>query len=234
MDRSLRSAALLVALALAALAAAAPAAAWLRGPGAELEPRRAGPAAGAEIALTFDIAWGEHAPGDVLRALAAQDTPATFFVSGPWALAHPEEARAIRAAGHALGTLGEGGRRLSRVSVARLKAELERAASAVETASGTRPAWFRPPDGDYDTDVVRAAREAGLETVTWTVDARDEGAADPQSVARRVLRAARPGAIVRLHADDGAPATADAIAPIVQGLRAAGYRLVTLSAWPRR
>lgn len=234
MGRPLWSALVLAAFAVAGLAGAMAVVLWLRGPGADLQPLRSGPHARPEVALTFDVAWGEHQPADVLRALREEDAPATFFVSGPWAATHPQDLRAMVAAGHDIGTLGWTGSRLSRRPPARVRDDLHRASQAVARSAGAPPAWFRPPDGDYDTEVILAARDLGLRVVTWTVDAHDEGVPDADTIVRRVLRTVRPGTIVRLHADDGASATDEAVVLLVQRLRAEGYRLVPLSAWRPR
>lgn len=234
MGRPFWSALVLVACVVAGLAGATAAVQWLRGPGADLQPLRSGPHARPEVALTFDVAWGEHQPADVLRALREEDAPATFFVSGPWAATHPQDLRAMVAAAHEVGTLGWTGSRLSRRPPAQVRDDLQRASQAVARSAGVPPAWFRPPDGDYDTDVIRVARGIGLRPVTWTVDARDEGVPDADTIVRRVLQAVRPGAIVRLHADDGASATDEAVVLLVHRLRAEGYRLVPLSAWRPR
>ncbi|MBX5476867.1 MAG: hypothetical protein IRZ18_07100, partial [Clostridia bacterium] len=62
MGRPLWSALVLAAFAVAGLAGAMAVVLWLRGPGADLQPLRSGPHARPEVALTFDVAWGEHQP----------------------------------------------------------------------------------------------------------------------------------------------------------------------------
>lgn len=191
-------------------------------------PMSRGPDTAPRVSLTFDVAWGDGQVMDVLRVLDRLQAKATFFVSGPWAIAHPDLARRLHAAGQELGVLGWRQERLSRLPDSLLSVEATRARDAVGTASGGRALWFRPPYGDYDTHVLAAVRRLGMRPVTWTADGRDEGSAAPGAIADRVVRAARPGAIIRLHADEGAPATDDALEAIIERLRGAGYVLVTL------
>jgi peptidoglycan/xylan/chitin deacetylase (PgdA/CDA1 family) len=77
--------------------------------------------------------------------------------------------------------------------------------------------------------------------VRWTVDSLGwqgtSGGQTTQRVVNRVLAAAQPGAIVLLHIgsnpDDGTTLDAAALPQIIDGLRAQGYRFVTLYALAR-
>ena len=46
-----------------------------------------------KVALTFDISWGSKTLPLVLKILKENQVPATFFLSGPWAVRHPVEAK---------------------------------------------------------------------------------------------------------------------------------------------
>jgi peptidoglycan/xylan/chitin deacetylase (PgdA/CDA1 family) len=66
--------------------------------------------------------------------------------------------------------------------------------------------------------------------VLWTYSAYDWKHPDSDYIARRVLRLARPGAIVLMHDAGGVTRvpTLQALPRIVHGLRSRGYRLVTV------
>jgi peptidoglycan/xylan/chitin deacetylase (PgdA/CDA1 family) len=70
-------------------------------------------------------------------------------------------------------------------------------------ATGSPPAWFRPPYGTLSGASVAAARLLGLRTVLWTTWGRDwrEEATGP-SIAADVAGGLRPGATVLLHDSD--------------------------------
>ena len=70
----------------------------------------------------------------------------------------------------------------------------------------------------------------GLGTALWSVDPSDFRTTKPDVIARRVLKAAKPGAIIVLH-DGGGPrwATVQAMPKIVAELRRRGYQMVTVS-----
>src|SRR5438876_3953920 len=91
---------------------------------------------------------------------------------------------------------------------------------------------FRPPYGEYNTDVVTAANQLGLTVVTCGADANDWVTPQPSAdmIASRILSAARNGAIFLLHEGGGNRAnTVAALPAIITGLQARGLTLVTIS-----
>jgi peptidoglycan-N-acetylglucosamine deacetylase len=97
---------------------------------------------------------------------------------------------------------------------------------------------FRFPYGDVNARTIAIANRAGYVPVRWTVDTLGwQGTAGHISAAivvSRVLAAARPGEIVLMHVgsnpDDHTTFDADALAQVIDGLRAGGYSFVTLDA----
>ncbi|MFC6748868.1 polysaccharide deacetylase family protein [Deinococcus aquaticus] len=71
----------------------------LLGRAAGLGALGAGPRPAPRVALTFDDGPGPRTP-DLLAVLAAHGAHATFFVTESACRAHPEELRALHAAGH--------------------------------------------------------------------------------------------------------------------------------------
>src|SRR5699024_512565 len=58
------------------------------------------------LALTFNISWGDEKVYDILKVLKANQTKATFFVSGEWAEKHPQIMEEIAKNKHEIGMLG--------------------------------------------------------------------------------------------------------------------------------
>jgi peptidoglycan-N-acetylglucosamine deacetylase len=93
---------------------------------------------------------------------------------------------------------------------------------------------YRPPIGLKSPPFARAARQARLTLVGWSLRSYDTRIADPERIAARVLEKIRPGDIVLLH--DGhdrlgrhRPACARAVPLILQGLREKGLECTTVS-----
>jgi len=182
-----------------------------------------------EVCLTFDISWGEKTLPLVLQILAAQQTTATFFLSGPWAVRHPEEMKAIANGGHEIASHGNRHVNLSEYSKAEVAENISEAQQDLLSVTSKLAPFFRPPNGDYDDLVIDTARELGFETVIWAVDSLDWKNPGADYMVERVVSKAFPGAIILCHASDSSKQIHLALTQMILGLRAKGYKLVTLS-----
>jgi peptidoglycan-N-acetylglucosamine deacetylase len=218
----------LAAYAMPALAAALPA---LRAPlGIDDRTRD-----GRGYALTFDD--GPHAQGTpaVLELLAEAGAAATFFLVGEQVQRNPALAREIVAAGHAIGLHCQRHRNLLRLAPWQVRADIDRAQSAIEDATGLTPTLYRPPYGVLNTAALSIAHARGWRTVLWTQWGRDwEQSATPDSIARLVTIGAGEGSVLLLHdADDYSAAgswrrTAAALPRVLATLAERGVAPVTL------
>ncbi len=184
-------------------------------------------------ALTFDDGPAEDTER-VLDLLAAHGARATFFVLGRQVAGREETLRRALAEGHELGNHGWSHARADELSPEELASELERTSAAIEAATGAVPRLARPPYGAAAEPFAAAAWKVGMRTALWSVDPEDWRGDDGAAIARRVLAAVHPGAIVDLHDGWGrTPAsrrvTVDALATLLPALAAADWRLVTVS-----
>ncbi|HBE78488.1 MAG TPA: polysaccharide deacetylase family sporulation protein PdaB [Firmicutes bacterium] len=182
-----------------------------------------------EVCLTFDISWGEKTLPLVLKVLQDNQVPATFFLSGPWAVRHPAEVKTIVDGGHEIASHGDRHINLSQYPKETVKENISKAYEDLLSVTGRVAPFFRPPNGDYDDVVIDTARELGFETVIWAVDSLDWKNPGPDYMIHRVLTRAFPGAIILCHASDSSKEIHLALPGIIQGLRRKGYKLVTLS-----
>ncbi len=86
--------------------------------------------------------------------------------------------------------------------------------------------WFRPPYGSQNADTRRVAGSLGfVHLVLWDVDPGDWRGYGASTIAANTLSHVHSGAIVGLHL---CAATMYALPTIMRGLRARGYRSVSL------
>lgn len=181
------------------------------------------------VALTLDDGPSPaHTPA-VLDVLAAHGARATFFVVGRRVAAHPDLARRALAEGHELANHGWSLAAPVWLGAGRAAAGWRRTADTL-AALGARPRWYRPGAGVY-TPAIRAAAEAdGLRLALGSVYPNDPWTPSTPVLARRVLRAVRPGDVIVLHDGLGRRTRAAAVlARVLPELRRRGYRVVTLS-----
>jgi peptidoglycan-N-acetylglucosamine deacetylase len=186
------------------------------------------------IALTFDD--GPYAPftRELLAVLRQHRTHATFFLVASQAERHPELVRQIVAEGHTVGIHAYRHQDYLKLNQEKKRADLTHAKAVLERLTGRRITYWRPPHGFRDPAVMALARELGLTVVTWDVVPRDWTGIPAQDIVQRVLDRAQPGAIVLLHDGDSPfyrasrQPTVDAVGPLLEALRRAGYRPVSL------
>ena len=182
--------------------------------------------AGRRVALTFDDG-GAGPWASMLNTLKAYHAHATFFPLGPWAQASPSLMRRTVAEGHAVGSHGWTHTAMTRQSYSGVRGEWIRSEAPWWNAAGATPApYCRPPYGDYNGTTVAASGSAGFtRVILWDVDPQDWSEPGSSVIAQRVLSHVRPGSIVCMHLRGQ---TAAALPTILSGLRARGYKAVSL------
>ncbi|MGF0317647.1 polysaccharide deacetylase family protein [Nocardia fluminea] len=179
------------------------------------------------VALTFDDGPTARTP-DVLRTLAQSRVPATFYLVGEDLAEHPEYGAAIVAAGHEIGNHSYTHRRMVLVSGDTVRDEIERTDAEIRRAGYPGPISFRPPYGKKLWTLPHYLADHDRTTVTWDVEPDSAGGASREAIVGDTLAQARPGSIILLHVMHGQESLA-AVPEIVEGLRARGYRFVTVS-----
>jgi peptidoglycan/xylan/chitin deacetylase (PgdA/CDA1 family) len=180
-----------------------------------------------EVAIGFDDGpWADTAA--FVRMLERNHARATFFVIGNQ-LGERYRATLLRELrdGDVLGDHTFTHPLLRRSGG--IRGQLRETISAIRGLTGYTPCVFRPPYGAYDGSVVGTARSLGLATVLWNVDPSDYAQPGVTAIEGRVLSQVRPGSIIISH-DGGGPRgqTLAAYPAIIRGLRARGYRIVTI------
>jgi len=139
-----------------------------------------------QIALTYDDGPNDTHTLHLLDVLAKHEAKATFFLIGRYVKQRPDIARAIQAAGHAIGNHTFTHPNLVLVSSAKLNQELSECGKALEDAIGVPATLFRPPFGGRRPDVLRTVRAMGMEPVMWSVTAFDWSARSSEFIVNKV------------------------------------------------
>lgn len=188
------------------------------------------------VALTFDDGPSPDATPRILDVLRREHVPATFFLLGRHVDRWPAIAAAVAAGGHVVGNHGYHHRKLHRRGPGYVRLDIALGTECIERVTGLSPGLFRAPHGFRNPWVSRIAAELGQRTVGWTLGVHDSDRPGAGVIARRAVTGLRGGGILLLHDGDGYdPAgdrsqTAEALPAIIQGLRDAGLRFVTLGA----
>ena len=190
---------------------------------------------GDRAVLTFDDGPGPDATPRVLDELDRLGVGATFFVLGAEVRKAPELAQRILAAGHELGLHGFAHPRYDLLSAEQARADLEQGLEAIESATGVRPSWFRPPYGKLSDASHQVCLAMNLKIAYWSAWGLDWEEIGPDAISAEVTSELAGGTIVLLHDTahygrrSSAAATADSLAAIVTSGQRAGLRWTTLS-----
>lgn len=189
---------------------------------------REGGTRGRDIALSFDDGPGPYTP-QVLSVLEQYHVKATFFAIGK--MLRYFGAATVREIedGDVIGDHTESHPMLAHLSAHDQREELFEQIARIELLGGHRPVLFRPPYGSFNATTLRLLASLHLLMVLWSVDTEDYLQPGVPEIVERALSGARPGAILLMHDAGGVRTqTIEALPLIIKGLRARGYRLVTV------
>jgi peptidoglycan/xylan/chitin deacetylase (PgdA/CDA1 family) len=185
------------------------------------------------VALTFDDGPSEGTPA-ILDILAQYRVPATFFQVGANVERLPDVARAVAAAGHAIGNHSYAHPLFCFRSPAFIEADLRRAQQAIGTHTGVTPEWFRAPYGARWFGMGRAQRRLSLTGVMWSAIGYD-WKRNSDAVFENLTKRVSNGAILCLHdgrelqARPDIGATVEAVRRLVPELLERGYEFETIT-----
>lgn len=179
-----------------------------------------------QIALMFNVAWGEEYLNSILATLKKYNVKATFFIDGKWASTHQSLVKTILNSGMELGNHGYQHHLFSGLAKVQMAADISKTNAILHSAAGVIPTLFAPPAGDFNLLTVKVAASFGMKTILWTVDTVDWKRPQPEVIAMRVLMKKSTGSLVLMHPT---LPTSQALPSIITNLQKEGYHLVTVS-----
>lgn len=179
------------------------------------------------MALTFDDGPDPLTTQELLKVLRNKNVKATFFILGSQAEKYPALLAAIVADGHEIGNHGYSHLFLQKLGSTEFLNDVRRAETVIAPIAG-HPVLFRPPGGGYNDALLGDLSRLGYSTILWSIDPRDWEGGQADRTVSLVTKAAAPGSIVLLHEGGWAKGTPQAVAVIIDRLRAEGYSLVTV------
>lgn len=183
-----------------------------------------------QVALTFDISWGEERTEPILEVLKKKGLKkATFFLSSPWVETHPDIVKKIVDMGYEVGSHGHRHDNYSGYSEEQIRTQISKAHEIIKKATGKEPKLIRFPNGDFDKRVLKIADQMGYTTIQWDTDSLDWMNPGKDKIVKRVVEKAHPGDIILMHASDSCRQTHEALPEIIDNLKSKGYEFVTVS-----
>jgi peptidoglycan/xylan/chitin deacetylase (PgdA/CDA1 family) len=151
------------------------------------------------LALTYDDGPNDPYTWRMLEVLERHGVKATFFLIGQYVQQKPEIARAVVAAGHAIGSHTWSHPNLIFEQVTELRRQLVQTQQAILDATGVETRIFRPPFGGRRPATLRTVRAFGLQTVMWNVTCYDWKAQSADDIVTHAEGQIRGGDVILLH-----------------------------------
>lgn len=181
------------------------------------------------IALTFNISWGEKRVFDILDQLDKNQVQATFFVSGEWAERHPDILKKISEGKHELGMLGYRYKSYLDQEIDQVQKDLLHAREVFQKLGYEDIKILRTPSGHFNKEIIELAKELNFKVVHWNVNPVDWKNPGTEAIVDRVMKQTQNGDIILLHASDSAKQTANALKTILPGLKNKGFQFVSIT-----
>ncbi|MCP8617993.1 polysaccharide deacetylase family sporulation protein PdaB [Salirhabdus salicampi] len=182
-----------------------------------------------QLALTFNISWGQEKVHDILDVLEKENVQATFFVSGEWAERHPDILKKITDNKHELGMLGYRYKSYVKQDIEEVRKDLLQAKETFRKLGYSDITLLRPPSGHFNKEVLKLTEKFGFSVIYWSVNPSDWKSPGTQKIIDRVLDHAKGGDILLLHASDAAKQTAGALKDIIPNIKKKGLKFVNVS-----
>lgn len=185
------------------------------------------------IYLTFDAGYDNGNTEKILDVLKAHSVPAAFFVVGSFVEQHPELVRRMAEEGHIVGNHTWHHWDMSKISDEAVFAEelTSLAAKYEQTVGSPMPRYYRPPQGIYSEDNLRAAQKLGYRTVFWSlayVDWYQDDQPTSEEAFSKLIPRIHNGAVVLLHSTSSTNAAI--LDELLTKWEDMGYRFETLDA----
>ncbi|MCD8510339.1 MAG: polysaccharide deacetylase family protein [Bacillus sp. (in: Bacteria)] len=176
------------------------------------------------VVLTFDDGPGRHLNG-ILDILKHKEVPAMFFWQSrlvhhrrPWKRCLDE--------GHVIGSHAHNHSNLSRLNREKQWQQLKGSKDQLESVTGEKVLYFRPPFGQYNEDTMAVLNELQLIPVMWELSSYDwELKCSPEKIVCNVVNHIRPGTIILLHE---LPQTVAVLSQLIDGVREKGYEFTLI------
>ncbi len=179
------------------------------------------------VAISFDATWGTDLTDEILAILQEYNIKTTFFLAGYWVDKHPQYVIKIAEEGHEIGNHSYSHPHMNSLSFDGVVRELEKNHAMIYDLTRQNSFLFRPPFGEYNNTVIKAAESVGYYTIQWSIDSLDWKNTTSNEVYQRVISKIGPGEIVLFH--NAAKATPDALRRLIPELISQGYEIAPIS-----
>ena len=179
--------------------------------------------------LTFDEGYENGYTAQILDVLKKTNTPAAFFVTGPYIKTQSELVKRMADEGHVVGNHTVNHPSMPDVSDEVLKKELSDLDGMYYDLTKKNMKFLRPPRGEFSERTLALSKEMGYKSVFWSVAYADwdtNKQKGTENAIKQVTSQFHNGAIILLHAVSSD--NANALEQIINIAKEQGYTFKSL------
>ena len=180
-----------------------------------------------KVAFTMNCAWNADDIDNILKTLQDNNTKITFFMVGDWIEKFPDAVKKIQEAGHEIASHSDTHPHVNNLSYEKNIEEIEKSNDKIEKIAGKGTKIYRPPYGEYNDTVIKAAQDKGYFCIQWNLDTLDYTGLTGEDMWKRLEGKIKAGDIILSH--NGTKHTADSLDMLLKKIKQKGLEVVTVS-----
>ena len=146
---------------------------------------------------------------------------------GDWIEKFPEAVKKISEAGHEIASHSDTHPHVNNLSYEENIEEIEKSNEKIEKITGNRTNIYRPPYGEYNDTVIKAAEDKGYYCIQWNLDTLDYTGLTGNEMWNRLKDKIKAGDIILTH--NGTEHTADSLDQLIKNIKTKGLDVVKIS-----
>lgn len=174
--------------------------------------------------LTFDEGYENGFTAVILDVLAKTDTPAAFFVTGPYLKGQSELIKRMIDEGHIVGNHTVNHLNLPKQPPETVESEITELNRLCDELYGYKMTYMRPPEGEFSEKSLAVTNSLGMRTIMWSFAYKDwdvNAQRGSDYAYQSVMPYLHDGAVILLHAVSSD--NASALEKIITDAKAQGY-----------
>lgn len=175
------------------------------------------------IYFTFNVLWEKEHLHHILEILDKNDIQAIFYITGEWLKRNPLEARTIIQKGHELGNYTYSSARLLLMPENEIVDEIKSFNKLSRELLGFQPLFFRPPYGEYNSRIIRIAKEQDCITLLWSINMLMLSDVEKEFMFGRLEERLHDGAVLLFHT--AYPVTVEILPDVIEFVEWKGYSI---------
>ena len=180
-----------------------------------------------KVAFTMNCAWNADDIDSILETLKNNNVKITFFIVGDWIDKFPEAVKKINSEGHEIASHSNTHPHVNNLSYEENIKEIEDSNKKIESITGKRTKVYRPPYGEYNDTVIKAAQDKGYYCIQWSLDTLDYTGITGEEMWKKLEGKIKSGDIILSH--NGTKHTADSLDMLIKNIKNKGLEIVPVS-----